>query len=154
MGYTHQWNNKKDIPIEIMQKIVHDFNIIYQAYKNQIKIQYEDDSRADPIICKDLIRFNGVGDEGHETFVFSREAQGEFCKTTRKPYDLYVACLLIIIKHHAKDRIHIGTDGGPYDNEWIVAFNVCRKALNIADVEVCQDWDNEHRYHTCYLKLI
>lgn len=73
-----------------------------------------------------VIRFNGVGELSHETFLierFSREF--EFCKTNRKPYDLAVCGVLILISLYA-DGGEISSDGlgETYtDSEWKDAWN-------------------------------
>ena len=67
------------------------------------------------------IRFNGAGDLAHETFMvdrFSREF--EFCKTNRKPYDLAVCSVLILVSLYAEGG-EISSDGlgETYtDSEW------------------------------------
>ena len=81
------------------------------------------EGKLSPVYTK-TISFNGIGEEGHETFSFPRtlppsqskfsEEEGvfEFCKTDRKLYDeVVVACLIVIQKHLGKN-ITIKTDGG------------------------------------------
>ena len=48
-----------------------------------------------PIVsAEEGIIFNGVADDGHETFSLTRRNRG-FVKTLQKPYDLTVACVLL-----------------------------------------------------------
>ncbi len=48
-----------------------------------------------PYISESLIRFNGKGNDGHETFLLQRNFQGfNFCKTAGKPYTAAVKELL------------------------------------------------------------
>jgi len=73
-----------------------------------------------------VIRFNGVESQAHETFLverFSREF--EFCKTNRKPYDLAVCSVLILVSLYAEGG-EISSDGlgETYtDSEWKDAWN-------------------------------
>ena len=67
------------------------------------------------------IRFNGVGDLAHETFMVDRVSREfEFCKTNRKPYDLAVCGVLILVSLYAEGG-EISSDGlgETYtDSEW------------------------------------
>ena len=84
---------------------------------------YEDDSTEKPAVTKDMIRFNGVGDDGHETFLLNREDKPaewssdqenvfNFCKTACKPYDIYVTATLILARFHLGEKnIKISSDG-------------------------------------------
>lgn len=60
----------------------------------------------------DTVRFNGYGEDSHETFLFSRDADGfNFCKTARKPYDAVVTACLIHMKDTYGDSVDINSDG-------------------------------------------
>jgi len=63
---------------------------------------FEMDEPGIPALCEeDRIRFNGKGEEGHETFLFETgKNSNEFCKTARKPYDLAVCEILLVLKAH------------------------------------------------------
>ena len=102
------------------------------------------------------IRFNGreEGDRGHETFSLQRKSDKrledyasrldrkyifDFCKTARKPYDIVVCCLLVILKHRLGNMIEIGSDGrdgtndGVYyevDGYWSDAVKICVENLS------------------------
>ena len=102
------------------------------------------------------IRFNGreEGDCGHETFSLQRKSDKrledyatrldrkyifDFCKTARKPYDIVVCCLLVILKHRLGNMIEIGSDGrdgtndGVYyeiDGAWSDAIKICVENLS------------------------
>lgn len=107
-------------------------------------------------ITDEEIRFNGreEGDRGHETFSLQRKADKrledyasrldrkyifDFCKTARKPYDIVVCCLLVILKHRLGNMIEIGSDGrdgtndGVYyevDGYWSDAVKICVENLS------------------------
>lgn len=154
MGYTHYWYRKKDCEMsdgkfmlmaETMQRIVRATGVKVQA-------EYDNDGR--PAFSRRLVRFNGPGDDGHETFYLPRRhVQPDwqrnkpwvfaFCKTARKPYDLPVQCCLIVAKHFYEDHILIHSDGA--ENEWEDARRLCQEILGFgsefkldSDAEVVQ----------------
>lgn len=58
------------------------------------------------------VDFNGIGDDGHEPFVFPGEPGFNFCKTAYKPYDEVVtACLLVARDHFPPKVLAISSDG-------------------------------------------
>jgi len=89
------------------------------------------------------IRFNGKGNEGHETFIITKKKpepkpweNGEsfdFCKTARKPYDLAVCLSLLVCSSHAPDCIRIGSDGD-WDSEWTESRNVFKELFGVEAV--------------------
>lgn len=92
------------------------------------------------VFNKDLIRFNGIGEDGHETFylpkIYTRKMPSllshtdllfQFCKTANKPYDLAVCCCLIIAKHYLGDDIKVSSDGSL--DEWKEAIDKCQEHL-------------------------
>jgi hypothetical protein len=71
-----------------------------------------------PEVSKDLIRFNGLGEDGHETFLVLRDEGGfAFCKTVRKPYDALVVATLALMNHYAPGAWRYKSDGDPEDWE-------------------------------------
>jgi hypothetical protein len=89
-----------------------------------------------------MIRFNGWKDEGHETFLVTREmpeipdwssdksASFDFCKTARKPYDLAVCLVLLSMKRHAPESVRVSSDGD-WDAEWTEAREVYRRLFGV-----------------------
>jgi hypothetical protein len=63
------------------------------------------------------IVFNGIGDDGHETFgfplaPFTNNPAFSFVKTARKPYDVVaVACLIVARDHFSTAALEISSDG-------------------------------------------
>lgn len=109
MGYTRYWNVKRDLDDfkflkfkEICNEIITTFNIPLD----------------DIVLNNELIRFNGVEDDAHETFLFSKNEQSFiFCKTQRKPYDeVVLACLLTASIIFGED-ISISSDGDNNDSK-------------------------------------
>ena len=91
-------------------------------------------------VTDELINFNGVGDNGHETFLFQRDTlvrEAEltprnglvfnFCKTNQKPYDLCVTATLILAKMHFGKDVKISSDGDASD--WAEGGALVGKAL-------------------------
>ncbi len=104
MGYTHYWAQQRAYTQAEWSQITATIKAIIAA--SDVPVAREYDRPDDPVEFTDSILFNGVGDDGHETFVFTREVAPEpeyrkgegdfqFCKTARKPYDeIVVACLI------------------------------------------------------------
>ena len=62
-----------------------------------------------------MIRFNGKGEEGHETFMLTPDSQEfNFCKTAQKPYDIVVVAILCLLAHHTSG-VTVSSDGGISD---------------------------------------
>ena len=87
-------------------------------------------------INEQIIRFNGDESKGldHETFVFEfkEEDQSDFCKTARKPYDVFV-CLCLISLANNLEGFTFSSDGDEEDWEQAVQiygeFNKTFKSL-------------------------
>jgi len=115
MGYTHYWDQKAEPSymqwFEIMEHFKH------LLLHTSMCIQAESDDPSPFLITNDHIRFNGVGDEGHETFDLSRINVGEFefCKTANKPYDKFVVFVLILVHNLAPGCYIITSDGNGID---------------------------------------
>lgn len=109
--------------------------ICEETKKNGVAIVYEFDEPTDPIFTNNKVRFNGKGDEGHETFHIAQtfsshypqfDEHGKafaFCKTACKPYDTAVCACLIIFKYWFPD-IDIESDGEMRD--WEVSLENVR----------------------------
>lgn len=110
MGYTHYWDQKKSFTPKQWKGILDDAKSILEL--NKIPVE-------DLHLTEDVIRFNGVGDDGHETFIVKRMKSQEFnfCKTAQKPYDLLVGLVLARINHYAKGVLAISSDGD-WESDW------------------------------------
>lgn len=131
MGYTHYFKRQQVCPPEVWAKIVTDVKTVVSKVQDLgIPLAWEDDEPAkEPEFTDSLIRFNGVGDAGCETFYF--EAAGTdghrgigdwFCKTGDRPYDLAVCLALLVVGQHAPDVWELLSDGGPED--WLPAARI------------------------------
>ena len=96
-----------------------------------------------PEFTDELVSFNGVGEDSHETFSIAQTFEapahsldpGEdglhfaFCKTARKPYDIAVTASLAVLKHHLGDAIRVSSDGD-FD-EWADGLALAGEATNL-----------------------
>ena len=122
MGYTHYWRTSaKAIPDAAVVMLR---ELLAEAHAAGI-VQLEDTTPKPPLVTATVIRFNGVGALGHETFFFDvedayRAADGTpfaFCKTNQKPYDAVVMKVLIVLRHFLGEQITVTSDGS-FDDEW------------------------------------
>ena len=112
------------------------FNIIAADCKDvcdnsNVPLAFDHDFEGkEPVFGPDVIRFNGVGDDGHETFLIYRDGHEggfSFCKTAQKPYDEVVCACLIVLNHHLGDKIEISSDGD--NDKWDPGRDLCEKVL-------------------------
>lgn len=86
-----------------------------------IALAFEEDVPEQPEVSDTQIRFNGVGNDGHETFILrkkiDKEDQFNFCKTAHKPYDTAVGLVLLIAKKHSPNSIRVSSDGD-WEFDW------------------------------------
>lgn len=74
-----------------------------------IDLQAEHNEPKPAKVLKTIIRFNGVEDDGHETFYLPKKKRSfNFCKTARKPYDIAVAMVLLACHAVAPDAFCCG----------------------------------------------
>lgn len=139
MGYTHYWDVKRPIGKRAWDMICRDARQLFHATDIPL-VGYEEEPASDPVVTRDMIRFNGVGDDEYESFVLVPDHdESPFCKTARKPYDLIVCAVLIVADHHAPFSIEVTSDGGmegtvddyagPHDSEWDDALAFVHKVL-------------------------
>ena len=113
MGYTHYYNGNDQEGYEAALPTIRK---ILKKYDNILRFEYNEETKK-PTANKKMIRFNGIGDDGHETFVFETGKDFDFCKTARKPYDLPVCEVLLVLKHFMND-LYLNSDGfGGYLSE-------------------------------------
>lgn len=132
MGYTHYFVNDshQKLSPEAFNLFSAECKRLHDAAAKQgIKVCRERNDESTPAIFNgNEVRFNGVGEDGHETFLITREwgDSFNFCKTAVKPYDLLVSACLISLKKHFP-FICVSSDGT--NEEWIDARNFCQKEL-------------------------
>lgn len=125
MGYTHYWRPKKPPTDAQWQDITDGFKKLQTLglLTKALPIQREYDDPNSPEVGQDGIIFNGIGNAGHETFYVERNTEAAFncCKTARKPYDMVVMAVLLLMDHFAPEVWRISSDGGR--SEWQPAIN-------------------------------
>jgi len=112
MGYTHYYSTvrckAKDVKgymaaLPTLKKIV-------KKYRDIICYEYDKPKKA-PKCDEQGIYLNGREDDGHETFVLNpTSTESYFCKTARKPYDLCV-CELLLVLNAAMPNFELSSDG-------------------------------------------
>jgi hypothetical protein len=131
MGYTHYFRTKV-VPKEAYASIKTDFETLipFLTVRNSPLAGWDGEGEA--IINDEEIRFNGVGEDGHETMSLGLDTNGfNFCKTVRKPYDLAVTSLLVIASQHLGDNVRVSSDG--YLSEWNEAMTLCQSTLGYGE---------------------
>ena len=124
MGYTHYWYTTRDFSNSewsILSKLAQE--VIHNNYST-IPVA-GGFGQGEPEVNNEHIWLNGTVKNGmdHETFRMTKIRQGRpayddpdkefnFCKTARKPYDLYCVHILSIAKAIAPDAIELSSDGG------------------------------------------
>ena len=99
MGYVHTYRLTEEIemiPAEALTKIQE----VIEKYKDILRLECDEDK--EPLITKEIIRFNGYKDKGYETFYFSVKELYHFCKTNARDYDLPI-CIIVFVNpkvHH------------------------------------------------------
>lgn len=103
MGYSHYWDSSKMDEKEFNYSALSSIQyLLVKAFKAG-EIAFEADMPAcAPLVCEDAIRFNGIGEDGHETFYLDIGSHS-FCKTNQKSYDKYVVAVLSIIAYYHPD---------------------------------------------------
>ena len=108
MGFTRYWEFET-----LDSEKFKDFSSICHLLIDNVDIPLDDVT-----VNETQVRFNGVDDDGHETFNFSLNKDGfNFCKTATKPYDEVVCGCLYIAKLIFEDSIRINQDCKPEEDE-------------------------------------
>lgn len=100
-----------------------------------VALEY-DEPQVKPNVSISEVRFNGIDENGHETFLINLNATSSkqddgtvfaCCKTAQKPYDLLVTASLIAAKKHLGNDIRVASDGD--DTDWEEARDLCERVL-------------------------
>lgn len=115
MGYTHYWRNPQGFTNDQWKLARELADAIIRV--SSVPVQYEYDVSDPPRIDDGAIRFNGVDEDGHETFfVQYGPREFEFCKTARKPYDEIVVAMLFMLEH-VNPSFSWSSDGDSEDHQ-------------------------------------
>ena len=138
MGYTNYFTQQREITDKEWSLIENATKeVLILCDQRGINLAYDFDyPKRPPYVSGTEIRFNGVGDEGHETFHIDRlgDKSFNFCKTARKPYDEAVVAVLSILHHYAPGGWDIGSDGNCED--WQDGLIMAQQAIAVSEVQL------------------
>lgn len=138
MGYTHYFKTSgKSLTKEQADGIIKHVANVFKQHKDIIQREY--DNPAPPVLDAALnlsgklsigIFLNGKGEYGHETFaVHTGTDDSGSCKTSRKPYDIVVSKVLLVLKHYLGDDMKLSSDGFSTYQPSVKAYKVGDKVL-------------------------
>ena len=151
MGYTHYFTQTRDFTDNEWIAIkAFSWNLLRNDDAKKV-IDHKHDQKLE--INNKTILFNGIKNDGHETFVlgkkikptswksrggcFKKGEEFQFCKTAYKPYDKYVVAVLCYINAVAPDACKITSDG--WKHEWQNGLNlahyICDKAVRFNSLQ-------------------
>lgn len=103
MGYSHNFK----LNGELTDNVLKDVKNVLSKY-SYLTYEFNDDSPY--VVSSELIRFNGYGEAGYETFYIEPHNK-IFCKTGHADYDLAVCEVLLVLKHHYREDFELSSDG-------------------------------------------
>ena len=116
MGYSHYWRMDKPLKVTKEQR-----NLIGEVLKENhaLLAGWGGDKGTKPVFTAKELSFNGIEDEAHETFrvEFEKQEGFSFCKTARKPYDLAVCKILLVLAQ--SEGFNISSDGCERDEKGV-----------------------------------
>lgn len=166
MGYTHYFSTYRDFTDDEWNNITTDVRYLLDRLPERVdfgqpgplKLALEmNKPDQPPEISDEMIRFNGIGELGHDTFLLEKEQdrndefqlqmneQGgdppervfNFCKTGEKPYNLAVCVTLLVCDRHAHDALKLATDGDFNSGDWVMARDLID--ANLAEREMLKE---------------
>ena len=160
MGYTHYFYRTPELDKSKFKAAVSDIRKVVallpsvnpqeaqMCYPNgddtDVKLAgWDGEVGTKPKFTDELVSFNGVGADAHETFLIAQTFEAPdyrpdpdeeglhfaFCKTARKPYDIAVTASLAVLKHHLGDAIRVSSDGD-FD-EWADGLALAGEATSL-----------------------
>lgn len=117
MGYTHYYGPTKFSPKQfalVVKASAQVIEIVTEEMK--IPLPFECDQPDKAAQCGDeTVRFNGLDENGHETFILIANDRWSFCKTAMKPYDIAVVAILCLAEHYGGAGQSVSSDGDADD---------------------------------------
>lgn len=123
MGYTHYTNSMER---ELTKEEVGVINKIIKTSGVKI-VGGSGEAGTKPLVVSGGVNLNGVGDDSHESFNLEFGAEGDFCKTARKPYDVVVVAILTYLA--AQGVLTWSSDGDKEDH--IAGGELLNKVLGV-----------------------
>jgi hypothetical protein len=148
MGYTHYWTQLRDFTRAEWAEVTTDLQDLLKDVQHVQGIalaDWDNEERRQPEFTRSRISFNGVGEDGHESFIidrirepkeaWQRQRGGGFCKTARKPYDLAVTAALCYLAT-VRETHAVTSDG--HGRNFLEGLAEARRALpryaNVLDI--------------------
>jgi hypothetical protein len=146
MGYTHYFYTPKQITDAEWDALLGRVRTLYTALPAGLLIR-GGFGTEEPVFDQEMIWFNGdkAGGASCETLLIEKKVDADsydyrsadesgrlcfnFCKTGRKPYDLFVCAVLIALKDSVP-KSRITTDGGAED--WAAALEFYKSTTGIS----------------------
>lgn len=126
-GYTHYYTWHERPNSAALASCISEMRLIVEAQTN---ILAGPEGSGAPEISSTNLVLNGIGDDGHEPFVFPKDLGFNFCKTAAKPYDAVVtACLLVARDHFPSSVLSIDSDGSWAGGDWQSGIDLYSKVL-------------------------
>ena len=152
MGYTHYWSYDENFNRQRLSRALLDTAKIVKAVRERGIVLCGGLGEGEPDISEWGILLNGDKSQelDHETFMFPMDKElvveakalhgglWDFCKTARKPYDLAVCAILLVLKHHLGNQIRIASDGKREPDGWLPAEALVKEVLGY-DVEFVKE---------------
>ena len=157
MGYTHRWSIDRKFTdaewLDIMENTCKIISKARNSYMINLAWEYDTPDRK-PQVDMFNLRFNGIGEDGHETFCpVNAATEFDFCKTNRNDYDMPVVAVLMYMRHRVPEFswrsdgwIAEHADGLKLLNE------ACGLDLQISNVDAAQDNDPDLEKQKEYYK--
>ena len=135
MGHSHYLRRQPDLDQTAFARFARACRGIIDAVHTRpelgITLAFEKDHPdQSPVANRDLVRFNGQGDLGYETFYVERSVDdagrrrpddagrvASFCKTAKNPYDLAVVACYAAAEAIFGDAVAFTSDGTPEELE-------------------------------------
>lgn len=126
MGYSHYFDSRVPFKQEAWDAFV--TNVIDVFKVSTVKIGDCMGEGGKPLINAAEIGFNGIDDEGCETFYINKKANNESVKTLERAYDTVVCAVLLLACYHNPD-ITVTSDG--FKHEWHDGLALARQATGL-----------------------
>ncbi len=144
VGYTHYFYRPEKLDQSKFNQAVADCQALCKAINAPICYEYDLPNKPAAFLPT-KVWFNGIGEDGHETFVIEqsfttskydskneKEQYFSCCKTARKPYDIAVVACLIIFKHYFGDDFSVSSDGRKVN--WKEGLEAVQKHLGYGEI--------------------
>ena len=142
MGFTHYWTRQnKQVTAAAWDAFIQDVRKIFKEHEDIIAREFDLPDRA-PVADDTQVRFNGKGDNGHETFQLTRDFeqctwnktrddQLSSCRTNRKPYNQVVTSVLSCVEHYLGDVFNVSSDGIDEEDDGIFPYSVIKDTYDL-----------------------